>query len=59
MRLEHSINTLLSTQRIAPTQSKHQQEHSATRNIIKLIDPFIGLERPKEEDGKYCKNINV
>ena len=42
---------------MAPNQSKHQQEKSTTRNGIKIIKPPIGLERPKEEAGKYSEKI--
>ena len=41
---------------MAPTQSK-PQERSTTRNGIKLIKPPIGLERPKQESGKYSEKI--
>ena len=41
---------------MAPNQSK-PQERSTTRNGIKLIKPPIGLERPKQESGKYSEKI--
>ena len=41
---------------MAPNQSK-PQERSTTKNGIKLIKPPIGLERPKQESGKYSENI--
>ena len=42
---------------MVPNQSKHQQEKSTTRNDIMLINPPIGLKRPKEEAGKYAEKI--
>ena len=41
---------------MAPKQSK-PQERSTTKNGIKLIKPPIGLERPKQELGKYSEKI--
>ena len=41
---------------MAPNQSK-PQERSTTKNGIKLIKPPIGLERPKQESGKYSEKI--
>ena len=42
---------------MAPSQSKPQQDCSTTCNGIKLIKPPIGLERPKEDSGKYAEKI--
>ena len=42
---------------MTPNHIKKQQEKSTTRNGIKLIKLPIGLERPKDEAGKYAENI--
>ena len=43
---------------MAPNQSKPQENNkSTTKNGIKLIKPPIGLERPKQESGKYSEKI--
>ena len=42
---------------MAPNHSKQQQEKRTTHSGIEIIKPPIGLERPKDEAGKYAEKI--